>query len=113
MSHRLAVVLCGHGTRHADGADEFRRVASAVRARLPDYDVGYAFLELSEPLLPAALKDLAAKGHRRIVVIPCMLFAAGHAKSDIPGMIARFEIRHALAVVAWYHHELWQRGVRA
>lgn len=33
--------------------------------------------------------------------------------ADIPGKIARFEIRHALAVVAWYHHELWQRGVRA
>lgn len=31
---------------------------------------------------------------------------------EIPGYIARFEIRHALAVVAWYHHELWQRGVR-
>jgi len=94
MTQRLAVVLCGHGTRHADGADEFRRVAAAVRARLPDYDVSYAFLELSEPLLPAALADLAAKGHKRIVVIPCMLFAAGHAKSDIPGMIAGFEARH-------------------
>ena len=94
MSDRLAVVLCGHGTRHADGADEFRAVAAAVRARLPEYDVGYAFLELSEPLLPAALRDLAAKGHKKIVVIPCMLFAAGHAKSDIPGMIERFESAH-------------------
>ncbi len=33
--------------------------------------------------------------------------------AEIPQLIARFEIRHALAVVAWYHHELWQRGVRA
>ena len=94
MTERLAVLLCGHGTRHADGADEFRRVAAAVRERLPEYDVGYAFLELSEPLLPAALADLAAKGHRKIVVIPCMLFAAGHAKSDIPGMIRHFEAAH-------------------
>ena len=94
MTERLAVILCGHGTRHADGADEFRRVADAVRARLPEYAVGYAFLELSEPLLPAALRELAAAGHTRIVVIPCMLFAAGHAKSDIPAMIAGFEARH-------------------
>lgn len=32
--------------------------------------------------------------------------------TEIPARIARFEIRHALAVVAIYHHELWQRGIR-
>lgn len=32
--------------------------------------------------------------------------------AEIPQRIARFEIRHALAVVALYHHELWRRGVR-
>ena len=31
--------------------------------------------------------------------------------AEIPGRVARFEIRHALAVVALYHHELWQRGI--
>jgi len=31
----LAVVLCGHGTRHADGAAGFRAVAGRVRERLP------------------------------------------------------------------------------
>jgi len=91
---RIPVVLCGHGTRHADGAAEFRAVAGKVRDRLPQYDVGYGFLELSEPLLPDALEALAAAGHRRIVVTPCMLFAAGHAKSDIPDMLHDFERRH-------------------
>jgi sirohydrochlorin cobaltochelatase len=90
----LAVVLCGHGTRHADGAAEFRVVAERVRARLPRYKVDYGFLELSEPLLPDALERLAAQGARRIVVIPCMLFAAGHAKTDIPNVIRAFETRH-------------------
>lgn len=91
---KLAVVLCGHGTRHADGAAEFRVVAERVRAALPHYDVGHGFLELSEPLLPDALEALAAEGHRRIVVTPCMLFAAGHAKTDIPEMLRAFERRH-------------------
>ncbi len=91
---RLAVVLCGHGTRHGDGAAEFRAVAERVRARLPQFAVGYGFLELSEPLLPDALASLVADGVRRIVVIPCMLFAAGHAKTDIPGLLRAFEARH-------------------
>ncbi len=101
MTEALAVVLCGHGTRHADGADEFRAVARAVRDRLPQYEVVEAFLELAEPLLPVALVNLAAAGHRRIVVIPCMLFAAGHAKSDIPGMITRFRAKHPAVEVVY------------
>ena len=32
--------------------------------------------------------------------------------AELPGLVARFEIRHALAVVALHHHELWRRGVR-
>ena len=32
--------------------------------------------------------------------------------TELPGLVARFEIRHALAVVALHHHELWRRGVR-
>lgn len=93
-SDKPAVVLCGHGTRHADGAAEFRAVAERVRATLPAYDVRHGFLELSEPLLPDALAALAAEGRRRILVIPCMLFAAGHAKTDIPDMLRAFERAH-------------------
>ena len=89
-----AIVLCGHGSRHADGADEFRAVAAAVRGRLPLHEVSHAFLELAQPLLPARLAQLATEGHRRIVVVPCMLFAAGHAKSDIPALIAAFRTTH-------------------
>ena len=94
MIEGLAVVLCAHGTRRGDGADEFRAVAAAVRTLLPQYDVGYAFLELSEPPLSVVLDDLAATGQKRIVVIPCMLFTAGHVKSDIPHVIEVFEARY-------------------
>ena len=91
---RLPVLLCGHGTRHADGAAEFEAVAAKVREQLPQYQVGHGFLELSSPLLPDALNALVAEGHRRIVVTPCMLFAAGHAKSDIPALLHDFQDHH-------------------
>ena len=32
--------------------------------------------------------------------------------AEIPGMIARGEIRHALVIVALYHFELWQKKVK-
>jgi sirohydrochlorin cobaltochelatase len=89
-----AVVLCGHGTRHADGAAEFDAVAAQVKALLPELAISHGFLELSEPLLSEALQDAVDRGHRRIIVIPCMLFAAGHAKTDIPRLLDAFERTH-------------------
>ncbi|CAK0752814.1 sirohydrochlorin cobaltochelatase [uncultured Gammaproteobacteria bacterium] len=94
VSDRVGIVLCGHGTRHADGAREFKFVADGVRAALPAYTVSHGFLELSDPLLPEALETLYAQGFRRLVVTPCMLFAAGHAKTDIPLMLRAFQAFH-------------------
>ena len=35
------------------------------------------------------------------------------AIDDIPRLVAEGKIRHSLVVVALYHFELWQRGLRA
>ena len=42
-----------------------------------------AYVELAQPLVPAALEALAPDT-RRIVVVPLFLFAAGHVKNDLP-----------------------------
>ena len=33
--------------------------------------------------------------------------------AEIPGLVARGKIRHAMVVVALYHFELWQRGIKS
>ncbi|MEW6298699.1 MAG: CbiX/SirB N-terminal domain-containing protein, partial [Thermodesulfobacteriota bacterium] len=42
------------------------------------------FVELAEPTLPQALTRAAESGARVVAVLPFVLFAAGHVKSDIP-----------------------------
>ncbi len=32
--------------------------------------------------------------------------------ADIPRLVAEKKISHSLVVVAWYHYELWQRGLK-
>jgi len=90
----IGVVLCGHGTRHADGAREFLAVAEGARRRLAGFDVEPAFMELAEPRLEAALAALRERGRRTILVQPGMLFAAGHIKTDLPAMLRAYEAEH-------------------
>ena len=60
-----------------------------VAASQPGVAVGFAFLELAEPSIATGLERLIARGAERVVVAPLLLFAAGHAKCDIPLEIAR------------------------
>ena len=47
-----------------------------------------AFLELAEPNLTEAVRALAAKGAKRIVVTPYFLVMGIHLKRDLPQMLA-------------------------
>jgi sirohydrochlorin cobaltochelatase len=86
-----AVLLCGHGSRDADAVGEFEGAAAALRARLasltpgaPGGDFATGYLEFARPTIGEALASLKARGARRILAIPGMLFAASHVKNDLP-----------------------------
>jgi len=82
------LLLVGHGTRDADGLAEFAILARMVMERLPEFAVEPCFLELAEPDIPTAVHRLMDRGIRQLTVAPLLLFAAGHAKRDIPMAVA-------------------------
>lgn len=84
---RTAIVLLGHGSREPASNLEFEALVARVQAHHLEFDVRHAYVELATPALPDALTALAAD-HDRVVVVPCFLFAAGHAKNDIPLALA-------------------------
>ena len=86
-----AVLLCGHGSRDPEAVVEFEAAAAALRARLahpahpaPGGDFATGYLEFVRPTIAEGLAALAARGARRILAIPGMLFAASHVKNDLP-----------------------------
>jgi sirohydrochlorin cobaltochelatase len=84
-----ALLIAGHGTASQAGVAEYFALADRVRAIAPQVPVGAGFLELAPPPLSVAIGDLVAQGHRHVVVVPLVLTAAGHAKTDIPaGVVA-------------------------
>jgi sirohydrochlorin cobaltochelatase len=84
---RTGVLLVGHGTRHEQGKADFLRLAELVAARL-SVPLAPALLELAEPTIDQSVAKLAGAGVDRVVVAPLLLFAAGHAKQDVPQAVA-------------------------
>lgn len=64
--------------------DEFFAVVEQVRRLASDVIVEPCLLEIAQPDIDAGVRRLLAKGVNQIVVSPVLLFAAGHAKRDIP-----------------------------
>jgi sirohydrochlorin cobaltochelatase len=96
------VLLVGHGTRDPVGVAEFLAVAKAAAERLAPRPLEPSFLEIAEPTIARGIARLAQRGARRVTVVPLLLFAAGHAKRDIPALVAEaaaqhgeFPVRHA------------------
>jgi sirohydrochlorin cobaltochelatase len=91
------LLLAAHGTRDPAGVAAFQALAARVAQRAaPDgIEVAGGFIELSEPPLCDAVASLASTAPARIVAVPLMLVAAGHAKGDIPAALAREQARHA------------------
>ncbi|WP_194896897.1 sirohydrochlorin chelatase [Catenulispora pinisilvae] len=91
-----ALLIVGHGTRDAEGAQDFRAFVQRVARRAPQAvaAVDGGFIELSAPAVGEAVTRLVQAGHPRVAAVPLVLVAAGHAKGDIPGSLNRERLRH-------------------
>lgn len=98
MTLRTGVLVIGHGTADPVGAAETRQVAATVASLMPDVPVELGFLEVIAPTIGDALARLAARGCRSIVAAPLLLFAAGHAKRDVPEAVAVAAAAHGMSV---------------
>lgn len=99
MSEKLGIMVCGHGSRNQNAAKEFAIIAEALRARNPDMPVEYGYLEFCNPVISAGLDKLRAEGVTRVLAVPGMLFAAGHAKNDIPSVLNTYQAQNPGMVI--------------
>jgi len=92
------VMICGHGSRDPEACAEFARLVAAVRPHFPDWPVEMGYLEFARPTLREGLDRLRARGVRRVLALPAMLFAAGHVKNDVPSVLNRYAAEHGLEI---------------
>ena len=89
-----ALLVVGHGSRDADGVEEFWTLAETIRDAAGELPIDFGFIEMAQPLVDETLDRLVDSGARRVVSVPLVLLAAGHLKNDGPAALARARLRH-------------------
>ncbi|QNI41917.1 sirohydrochlorin chelatase [Synechococcus sp. A15-28] len=95
---RLGVLICGHGSRNRLAVEEFAQMVDALRPKLAPMPVEHGYLEFARPILRDGLESLRQQGVTRVLAIPAMLFAAGHAKNDIPSVLNTYTAETGLPI---------------
>lgn len=89
-----SILLVAHGSRSDGSIAEMGELAGLLRMRCADTMVTTGYLELCDPPALEAAEELIAGGARSMVVVPVMLHAAGHSKSDVPAVVGSLRERH-------------------
>ena len=92
------VLICGHGSRNRLAVEEFAQLAEGLRPRLAGIPVEHGYLEFAKPILRDSLDRLREQGVQRVLAVPAMLFAAGHAKNDIPSVLNTYSAETGLPI---------------
>jgi sirohydrochlorin cobaltochelatase len=102
---KIGVMICGHGSRSQAAVDEFAVLAKKLPAMLPEnWELEYGYLEFANPVIRDGLDKLREKGCTKILAVPGMLFAAMHAKNDIPTVLNTYAKKHNIEIL--YGREL-------
>src|SRR5947208_725516 len=83
---RTGVLLVGHGTRDEEGRAQCETLYRQIAALLGNDNsvTKLAYLELASPTIGEAVLRLTDQPISGLVVVPLLLFSAGHAQEDIP-----------------------------
>lgn len=98
---KTGIMICGHGSRAKIAEEEFALLAKGLRDRYPDTPVEYGFLEYSAPNIHMGLDSLRDQGVTHILAVPGMLFAATHAKNDIPSVLTTYQEKNPGLTVSY------------
>ncbi len=95
---KIGVLICGHGSRSQAAVNQFSNFVNKLPDYLPDWPIEFGYLEFANPVIRDALDKLRDRGCQRILAAPGMLFAAMHAKNDIPSVLNAYAHEHGLEV---------------
>ncbi|PIR39316.1 MAG: cobalamin biosynthesis protein CbiX [Alphaproteobacteria bacterium CG11_big_fil_rev_8_21_14_0_20_39_49] len=89
------LLLVAHGSRREESNDEVRQLAKKLNDMQHGFDeVGAAFLELAEPLIPEGIINAVDKGATEVVVMPYFLSAGRHVVSDVPSDVESVKAKY-------------------
>ena len=88
------LLLIGHGTKYAEGKQNFLDFVTAYQNLDKSRPVIPCFLELTKPTIQEGVDKCVEQGYTELSALPILLFAARHNKFDITNELDRARQRH-------------------
>ncbi len=112
-----ALILIGHGSRAAGFDAAMKKVAAGIKRSKKYTFVRCAFLEISLPSVPDAVRECSRRGVSEVRLLPYFLLKGRHTQEDIPALAtaARDEhpgLRIVLCPYLGYGEELFSLVLR-
>ncbi|MDR7096076.1 sirohydrochlorin chelatase [Hydrogenophaga laconesensis] len=90
----LGVIVFAHGSRDPLWRLPIESVAQHIVRQEPQAAVSCAYLELSEPDIATAARQLVERGATRVRVLPLFFGMGKHAREDLPVLMAQLTASH-------------------
>jgi sirohydrochlorin cobaltochelatase len=92
ISKQRGIILFAHGSRDPLWRRPIENVANLIQLKEPSIAVKCAFLELTEPDLQKAARELVADGVQHLSIVPFFIGIGKHAREDLPRLIESLRI---------------------
>lgn len=77
-------LLIGHGSKLEAQKKIIERLAETIRNKKIFAEVFYAFMNVNNPTIVEAMREIVSKGYRKVIAIPVFLSDGIHTTEDIP-----------------------------
>ena len=94
-----SILVVGHGTRNPFGVAQLLALVEHMKVQATGAKISGCFLELAEPSIEQAIEQFSQQGIKKTLVVPVLLFTAGHALQDIPNAVLRAAAQFAIEVI--------------
>ena len=91
---KRAIIILGHGSRHAGTKDAIAKLAAEVRKSASDQIIEYAFLQYLQPTLREALALCIGQHADTITIVPFFLHPGAHVMEDVPAQVEQVKRQH-------------------
>lgn len=100
-----ALLLIAHGSRKQSSNDEVAQLASRVKSLPSEFEaVSHCFLELTEPKVPTAIKQMVETGATDITILPYFLAAGYHVTEDLPKLLEEAKAQYPNVEITMLEH---------
>ena len=90
----LGVIVFAHGSRDPLWRLPVESVAQQISRRDPAAAVSCAYLELCEPDIATAAREMVLAGATRVRVLPLFFGMGKHAREDLPVLMRELKLAH-------------------